>query len=211
MTCVAPPFARAVLAEATRIAPRRRTSSDGTCASPAHHAQNPTSDHEPSGPHNYCHAVDISIDPGVFDPRDYLAAIIARHDPRLEYFVTNFSGWRGQPWNLPDVIYDLRVSPSWRQNGPYSQAHAGASAHVHLSFPPSAEQSTAPFFGAPIEEDDLPLTDTDLKKITATLAPLIREECSAAVRNALGGYVDGKWVDGALAAELRKEHGLAGK
>lgn len=207
MTCVQPPFVYTVWGDANRIAPARAKGTDGGCPSQAHHQQNPTSDHEPSGPHSYCHAVDVTTNPPVFDPRDYLAAIIARRDARVKYIVANFSGWHGQPNTLPDVICGPLTSWRWEQNGSFKRDHALAP-HVHFSFTVAAEQSTAPFF---LPEDDMPLTDVDVAKLKTALAPIIREECSEAVRNALGGYVDGKWVDGALAAELRKDHGLSGK
>jgi hypothetical protein len=52
------PLARAILAEATRLFPNRRTASDGMLPSPAHVMQNPNSDH------NDGHAVDVTHDPG---------------------------------------------------------------------------------------------------------------------------------------------------
>lgn len=144
MACHPSPFPLAVLAEASRIAPHRRTSSDGICGDERHAAE--VSDHNPDS-RGIPHAVDVSVDPGVFDPRDYLDAIVARGDPRLKYIVANFSGWRGLPNTLPDVIWDPSVALSWRQNGSFKRDHA-ISPHVHFSFTVAAEQSTTPLFGA---------------------------------------------------------------
>lgn len=163
MTCTVPPFVKAVLEEADRIEPNRRTSSDGGCASQAHHAQNPDSDHEGSGPHDYCHAVDVSVDPPRFDPRDYLEELIRRRDPRIKYIVANFSGWNGRPNTLPDVICGPETGWLWVQNGSFKRDHA-ESPHVHYSFWPSAEYSTAAFFiaaSAPLTPPPAPVT-TDL-------------------------------------------------
>lgn len=184
MTCHAPPFASAVLAEATRISPRRRTSSDGVCGDAAHQAR--VSDHNPSGPHKYAHAVDISQStPGspywdpkysVFDAHAYglqLAAafVQGRGDGRIKYLVSNYG--KG------DVIFDPSVSLSWRPNATGNE-HSN---HLHVSFTVAAEQSTAPFFHAappppppvpskpPVQEPSIDRGD-DVKTIDIRNVPL---------------------------------------
>lgn len=144
-SCHTAPFAESVYAQADAIAPRRARGTDGSCPSLAHHQQNPGSDHEPSGPLCRAHAVDVTTDPPVFDPRDYLDALIARHDNRIKYIVANFSGWHGRPNTLPDMICGPDTAWKWQQNGSFKRDHATAP-HVHYSFWPSAENSTAPFF-----------------------------------------------------------------
>jgi hypothetical protein len=160
MTCNPPPFALSVLSEASRISPRRRKSSDGICASAAHHQQNPGSDHEPSGPHSYAHAVDVSQSTpgapfwnakyGLFDAHAYGFAIAQRmrsgEEKRVKYLVSFLGGH--------DVIFDPAVSMAWRENGTGTE-HAS---HLHVSFLPSAEQSTAPFFNGGFAEPSAPAT-----------------------------------------------------
>lgn len=142
-SCHPSPFPEHVLREADSISPHRRTSTDGICADQRHLEQG-TSDHIPDA-RGIPHAVDISVDPPTFDPRDYLGGIVARRDARVKYIVANFSGWHGQPNTLPDVIWDPAVSLAWRQNGSFKRDHA-TSPHVHVSFTVAAENSTAPFF-----------------------------------------------------------------
>lgn len=153
-----------MLAEATRISPGRRKSSDGACGDAAHAAE--VSDHNPSGPNNYCHAVDVSQSTpgapfwlptyGQFDAHAYARQIAARRDPRVKYIVI------GQP-NGPDIIW--APDHDWRQNGSYKTDHRS---HAHFSFwsIPAVEQSTAPFFGTPKPpEEDMPLNAADAKMI----------------------------------------------
>lgn len=60
------------------------------------------------------------------------------------------------------------------------------------------------------DEGDMPLNNDDLDKIEQRLRPVIQAECLVAIRDALGGYPDGKrpWKPGALAAKLRAHEGL---
>ncbi len=205
--CIPSAFPKAVLAEASRIAPGRRVSSDGICGDASHRSSG--GDHVADW-RGIPHAVDVSQSvPGapfwdsrfqVFDAHRLARAVAARRDPRVKYLVI------GQPYG-PDLIWDPSVSLTWRQNGSYKTDHRS---HLHVSFTVGAEQSTAPFF----EVGDPPVTDAEIQKVVsrtvAALTPVIREQCATAVKNALGGYVGGRdpWVDGALAAVLRSERGL---
>lgn len=174
MPCRVPPFADAVLAEATRLSPTRRRSSDGCCADAAHYQTG--GDHVPSGPNNYAHAVDVSHSvPGApfwqshygrFDAMAYALKIAARRDPRVKYMVANFGG--------PDMIWNPSVSHLWRQNGSAKYDHRS---HLHVSFTVAAEQSTAPFF-AP--EDDM--TPEELRKELTNFRALVKSDTIAVVR-----------------------------
>lgn len=62
MAKIPAPSAKHMLAQATRLWPRRSKRSDGIVPSFAHTVRNPRSDHEP-GRAGYCHAVDLTHDP----------------------------------------------------------------------------------------------------------------------------------------------------
>lgn len=201
MTCNVPAFAHAVLSEATRIARNRRTSSDGVCGDAAHQAE--VSDHNPSGPHNYAHAVDVSQStPGSpywdarydqFDAHAYGYAIakrmLAGTERRVKYLVS-FDGTK-------DVIFNLAVSREWRQNGSFKTDHAN---HLHISFTVAAEESVAPFFTpAALQEADMPLNAEDLAK----LQPIIEAACAKAIKTQFYAEKDGKKIDALLLDRLR--------
>jgi hypothetical protein len=83
----AAPSAIALLREASKRYPGRRTSSDGIIPSAAHRRQSPNSDHN-VGRAGYHHAVDLSHDP----PCDCgkIAEWIRRNrDPRVKYVIYN--------------------------------------------------------------------------------------------------------------------------
>lgn len=181
--CNTPPFAHAVLAEADKLVPGRRRSSDGTCGDAAHRAE--ISDHNPSGPNCYCHAVDISQStPGspywdpkyaVFDAHAYGWEIgrrmIAGTEKRVKYLVS----FNGQV----DVILNLAVSSNWRVNGTPKQDHAS---HLHVSFMPAAEQSVAPFLAyaaPPVPPSGDEVTPADIE--------LIRQVMKQTIEEAIGG------------------------
>lgn len=139
-------FPNAVLAEASRISPNRRKTSDGICGDPRHRAE--VSDHNPDS-RGIPHAVDISQSTpgspfwlpsyGIFDAHAYGWAIGARMLSGVERRVKYLVSFNGQH----DVILDPAVSRDWRPN-PTGTEHAS---HLHVSFTVGAEQSVAPFFG----------------------------------------------------------------
>lgn len=205
--CVPSPFPLAVLAEATRLSPRRRTSSDGICGDASH--QTEVSDHNPDS-RGIPHAVDISQSTpgapywnstyGLFDAHGYGWQIARRISAGVEKRVKYLVSFNGQY----DVIFDPAVSMSWRLNGTPKQDHAS---HLHVSFLPSAEQSVAPFFAlVPPPEVDMPLNAADLAAIKA----IVVEEVASAITHALGGYdPQGHYVDGLLVTEARKKLGVS--
>lgn len=157
-------FPQAVLAEASRISPRRRTTSDGICGDSEHRAR--VSDHNPDS-RGIPHAVDISQStPGspywdpkysVFDAHAYGDQIASRmltgSERRVKYLVSFRNGH--------DQIFDPAVSLDWRPNATGTE-HAS---HLHVSFTVGAEQSVAPFLAYAPPAPPTPLPDpvtTDL-------------------------------------------------
>lgn len=182
MPCTPSPFPLAVLAEATRISPTRRTTSDGICGDPAHQAE--VSDHDPDA-RGIPHAVDISQSmPGApfwtpaygqFDAHAHglliAARIVAGTEHRVKYLVSNYGHG--------DVIFDPVVSLTWRPNATGDQHQS----HLHVSFlsEPWVEQSTAPLFQAALPpEEDMPLNAADIQAIR----DIVQQELEAAVGGA---------------------------
>lgn len=143
-------------AEADRIAPRRRRTSDGSIGDRAHQARK--SDHNPSG--GWVHAIDLSHDPkNGFDAHAYARNIAARKDPRVEYIISNkmiASRSRGYRWVK------------------YTGAN-GHTIHIHISLrhTPQARNDTSSWFNAgilfpttPIEIPDVPEIPQPEKIIT---------------------------------------------
>lgn len=167
-----PPFLHSILAEATRLSPTRRTSSDGTIGDQTHVAEGIASDHNP-GVRGLVHAVDVSQSmPGApyWDPRygqfdahhwgDLIAArIAAGAERRIKYLVShNYVTGNAKVWSLE--------KPFWHdQDGDDHASHL----HTSILSEISAEQSMAPYFvaapghswPASTGDNDMPLpTDT---------------------------------------------------
>lgn len=85
------PACKHLLAQATKLWPNRRTSSDGIVGDAAHASR--VSDHNP-GHAGYCHAVDLSHDPahGV-DTVAIAKRLAASHDPRITYIIAHRRIW----------------------------------------------------------------------------------------------------------------------
>lgn len=126
----------AMEAEADRIAPRRRRTSDGSIGDQAHAAR--ASDHNPSG--GYVHALDLSHDPaGGFDAHARARAVAQNVrngvERRIKYIISNrqiFSkksdGWKWRPYTKPG-----------------SNPHT---LHAHFSIEASGRADTAPWFAS---------------------------------------------------------------
>lgn len=126
MGCVAAPSCRAALAEATRLWPNRRRTSDGICGDPRHQAR--VSDH------NAGNAWDLSHDPGQgCDAHALVEGIRRRQDKRVKYIISNRRicgpGSHGGGWNWK----------SYSGSNPHSN-------HTHVSIWPSARNATGPWF-----------------------------------------------------------------
>jgi hypothetical protein len=82
----ATPAAIAALRQATALAPKRRTASDGLLPSRAHLSQSPNSDH------NTGFAVDITHDPIAFNCTPLFVKL--QDDPRVKYLI-----FKGKIWS----------------------------------------------------------------------------------------------------------------
>ena len=116
MSKVPAPAAKAALAQATKRWPNRSKSSDGIVPSAAHTAANPRSDHEP-GKAGYCHAWDLTHDPGDGCDCDAisrkLAASFVSDEPPpalVERLAARFSQTDG---DLREVMRTLIFSPEF--------------------------------------------------------------------------------------------------
>lgn len=138
MTCIPAPACKAALAEASRLWPNRRKTSDGICASPEHIRRSPVSDH------NTGDAWDLSHDPGAgCDCHAIVARIIERRDPRVSYVIWDRTIWRSYP--KPGL-------PAWM-----AERYTGSNSHTlhcHISIKSTARNDTSPWFTQD-EEDDL--------------------------------------------------------
>lgn len=124
MGCIPAPACKAALAEATRLHPNRRRTSDGICGDEAH--QKRRSDH------NDGNAWDLSHDPANgCDAHEHMEQIKARRDPRVKYIIS-----KRRIWNPS-------ISPAWR---PYSGPNPHES-HAHVSIHAHARGDTRPWFG----------------------------------------------------------------
>lgn len=127
------PSLQAMVAEADRLAPKRRRASDGSIGDVSH--QSRESDHNPSG--GWVDALDLTHDPrGGFDVHAMAQRVIARRDPRIKYIISNRRiygpgsrfGWAGGPYT---------------GNNPHT-------AHAHFSVLPTSvgRFDVSPWFGA---------------------------------------------------------------
>lgn len=140
MTCICAPSLELLKTEFDVAHPGRSTLSDGCCASAAHSAQNPTSDHETG------------------DARDYTAdaahgmtseewANQIKDDPRVKYIIRD------------RLIYNPSISPLWR-------AYTGTNPHDHhghVSINPWSRDDLRPWtIGT--TKGDLTVMDKDTKE-----------------------------------------------
>lgn len=149
-SCSPPPALRAALDQATELAPRRSTVSDGICGDPAHAAR--TSDHNPDA-RGIPHAFDVTHDPaGGFDAhahaRRWASRILAGDNPHgMTYIISD-----GQ-------IFNPAVAPYWRTyTGTNPHEHH---AHFSIAATVAAENNTAPWWAE--GDDDMAFTLADLQ------------------------------------------------
>lgn len=180
----AAPACKAALAEASRLWPRRRTTSDGILSSSAHQRQNPSSDHD------YGRAWDLSHDPASgCDAHALVRAIVARRDPRVKYAISNRRIWSA-----------ARASEGWR---PYSGSNPHTS-HAHVSIYAGAVNDTRSWFRgtapvpapAPTTKEEWPMPPTLSKGAPAGGAVRILRALLMAAGHKLSAGVDGHFGDG---------------
>lgn len=118
----ASPAARALLEQATKLWPKREKASDGLMPSAAHHAANPSSDHETGN------AVDLTRDDTYFNATALSRALTK--DIRAKYVIYNRQIWS-------------RLLPVWR-------AYSGTNPHtkhIHVSIVASRRAGTSQWAG----------------------------------------------------------------
>lgn len=162
MSCRPAPACKAVLDQANKLWPHRSRASDGICASATHHAQNPTSDHEPDV-HGIAHAVDITHDPANGCDNDAIVAmLLACKDPRVKYLIHNRTIWRSYKTNA-------KQPKAWDPQpygGPNPHTH-----HLHISVWTEHENDTSPWFTAlaptrpPLPAPRITTTGDDVRRI----------------------------------------------
>lgn len=116
MACRCGPVCVSLRDSLNRAFPGRSIASDGCCASSAHSAVNPTSDHEPDAS-GYAAAYDITNDPASGCDCDRLVSRLMR-DPRVRYLI-----WRRRIWSRE------RAAEGWR---PYTGTNPHDK-HCHVS------------------------------------------------------------------------------
>lgn len=129
MSCRPAPACQAALDEASRRWPWRRTSSDGTCASPDHRRRSPVSDHNPNA-EGLATAYDLSHDPSHGVNCGVLSRYVI-HDRRTKY-----------------VIFNRQI---WSREQPYWRVYSGDSPHtehMHVSVLRQYEYDTSPWFSS---------------------------------------------------------------
>lgn len=194
MKTMDPPRLTSIYAEANRIAPGRRKSSDGTLGDRAHQAE--VSDHNPDG-RGIVHAIDISQSmPGspYWEPHYQQFNIFAQfrrivHDYQVASPADRVRRWGWLKYLVwfeasigCEAIFDPEVSLSIRPNGHFKIGHT-EHGHISIRHTVSAEQNTQPIFSGtsfPVGGEEDEVTDQDKKDIVA------------AVIAGLGGVKDGK-------------------
>jgi len=187
MGCTPAPTCKAMLAEATRIAPIRSRASDGICASPQHSGQNPTSDHELGN------AADLTHDPARgCDAHTWVEKlrerVLAGTERRVKYIISRRR------------IFNPAISPAWR-NYTGSNPHTK---HAHVSILTWARNDVSPWWnpGTPpdLEEPEMQTLTLHQPHLTIPILPGDREVVlatdlgsGAVVRMARGYADDGGW------------------
>lgn len=176
MGCTPAPTCRAALAEATRLWPNRRKTSDGICGDPAHQAR--VSDH------NAGNAWDLSHDPAHgCDAHALVEQIRQRQDKRVKYIISNRRicgpGSRGGGWNWK----------SYTGSNPHTL-------HSHVSIWPSARNDTSPWFAAssvpkPAQPPSNKLSAGQIKWLAQTIAGKTGDDAVIAVAVALAESFEG--------------------
>lgn len=173
-SCHTPQIAHTIWDQATALAPTRRTDSDGACPSAEHIKNSPNSDHNPSGPGCFGHAVDLSHDPahgmdahGWADEiaAQYIAAGPAERQARFGWlkYIVSFNG-------VHDIIFDPSVSLTWRLNSTGTEHYQ----HTHFSITDSGLTFTGPIFVSATHTGDIEVVEPkDIQAIGRYVANLL--------------------------------------
>lgn len=201
---VIPARLEAIKAEAFRLAPHRRMTSDGTVGDPAHFAKGgdhvPQADPGTTGP-LIVHAVDISqsmpgtayFTPGYqqFDVWALTERLVADYQRATPTVRAARWPWLAPPsggyivWGRLSAGFDVIFNPS-HPAGPVVRRNVGTgrehidSPHSHFSIGHNArsENDTQPIFGAPAPrwEDDEMLSPEAVEQVENAMKKAIREE-----------------------------------
>lgn len=200
MSYTIPPRLLTITAEADRIAPGRRKSSDGALGDAAHRAE--VSDHNPDPRTGIVHACDLSQSmPGApywearfqqFDVHAYqrqiaaafVAAPVSSRSARWPWLADGgyMVGYNGRV----DTIFNPSVSFGWRQNGAAKSAHAN---HGHFSIGHTArsENDTQPIFT--LGDDDMP-SEAETRRIVDEIVHDYADRIVKATAANINGAVD---------------------
>lgn len=186
--CHPAPTCLEALAEATQLYPKRRRTSDGTCASSTHHKQNPDSDHEPTilvdGKY-YESAFDLSHDPDSgCDAFTMAEQLRVNRDPRIKYVIAHnqmYSSYSGNGFKAWE----------WR---PYHGVDPHT-LHIHVSVLPDHIFDTGPWW-ATTKDDDVMNDGTRNRLIREWYVTYIGREPTASEQTWWRGVWYAKGVDG---------------
>lgn len=134
MSCACSPACKEISKSADREWPGRSHASDGCCASQAHHAQNPGSDHEPNADglataEDITHDLTVHLD--TWEEADRLRLLCkAGVEKRVKYIISN------RRIASPINAWEWR-----RYDGVNDHSH-----HMHISVTRGYEHSTEPWF-----------------------------------------------------------------
>lgn len=176
MAAVVAPAALALLQQATARAPERSRLSDGLKGD-ADHADRP-SWHNPNkrrqtvtpeyDPNGVVLAVDLTHDPSKgCDAHQMARDAVARNDPRIYEAISQRRIWTR-----------LRAAEGWRPYGgdnPHEK-------HCHLSLTWAGRNDVSPWWRD--EEDDMALSDDDVKRVAAAVYAAVHKDFVAVLRGA---------------------------
>jgi hypothetical protein len=154
MTCAEAPTCRVALDELTLTHPKRDRRSDGICASPQHHAQNPNSDHERGD------AYDVTHDPyHQVDCWDLSNLLVEKRDHRVLYVIWQRVIWRS---------YDKPGLPAWEPEHYYgTNPHT---THMHVSIRHEIRSDTEDWWSDVFTDADREL----MRQVNAKLDEVLR-------------------------------------
>lgn len=180
------PSLQAMVAEADRLAPKRRRASDGSIGDVSH--QSRESDHNPSG--GWVDALDLTHDPrGGFDAHAMAQRVIARRDPRIKYVISNRR------------IYGPGSRYGWA-GGPYT-GNNPHSAHAHFSVLPTSvgRFDVSPWFGGSASAPEPPNPEL----IVSTSDPVEDDMPYLLIAKVSAPGTDTLWfVDGPVAVQIHE-------
>lgn len=159
------PAARALLDQANQKWPKRDKKSDGILPSKAHTSQNPTSAHELGN------AGDVTHDPGSGADMHVQSELLRRRCVA------------GTEKRAIEIIFNVRICTAargwvWRRydgDNPHRT-------HMHVTLDADHRDDTGPWWGQANQEDDMVLSDDDVKKVAAAVYKMCHADAVAILR-----------------------------